>query len=99
MSDINSKLDKLDGRIDNIDVTLAKQSVILEEHQRRSAANELAVEVLRNEVQQRHKELLDHLNPLLKYADRASFLIQISIAIGGVIGLALTVIELLKAVK
>jgi len=30
------KLDTLDGRVDNIDVTMAKQSVILDEHVRRT---------------------------------------------------------------
>lgn len=99
MSDINSKLDKLDGRVDNIDVTLAKQSVILEEHIKRSLANEQAVEVLRVEVQQRHQDLMDHLNPLLKYADRAAFLFQIAVGIGGVVGFALTVLQLIKVLK
>lgn len=99
MSDIGNKLDKLDSRIDNIDITLAKQSVILEEHQRRSIANEQSVEVLRVEVQQRHEDLMNHLNPLLKYADRFTFLIQLGIAVAGIVGFTLTVVELLKALK
>ena len=99
MSDIGNKLDKLDSRIDNIDITLARNSAVLEEHQRRSLANEQAVEVLRSEVQQRHQDLMNHLNPLLKYADRASFLIQLAIGIAGVVGFALTVVELVKALK
>lgn len=99
MSDINSKLDKLDGRVDNIDVTLAKQSIILEEHIKRSVANEQAVEVLRIEVQERHTDLMNHLNPLLKYADRAAFLFQVAVAIGGIVGFALTAVELVKALK
>lgn len=43
---IESKLDKMDSRIDSIDITSAKQSVILEEHTKRSLANEKAVEIL-----------------------------------------------------
>lgn len=47
---LDSKLDRLDARVDNIDVTLARQSQILDEHQRRSIANEKAVDILKEEL-------------------------------------------------
>lgn len=47
---IETKIDKLDSRIDNIDITLGKQHVTLEEHQRRSAANERAIDIIREEL-------------------------------------------------
>lgn len=57
LEDINNKLDRLDGRVDNIDVTMTRQQVILEEHQRRSLANEQAVEVLKSESSMIHGAL------------------------------------------
>jgi len=50
LDSIDSKIDKLDSRTDSIDVTLAKQHVSLEDHKRRSEANEKAVEILKEEV-------------------------------------------------
>lgn len=47
---IDSKLDRIDMRVDNLDVTSVKQQAILEEHQKRSLANEAAVEVLKVEL-------------------------------------------------
>lgn len=46
---MEKKLDDIAVNISEINVTLAKQSVILEEHQRRSLANEEAVEVLKKQ--------------------------------------------------
>lgn len=99
MSDANNKLDKLDTRIDNIDVTLAKQQVILEEHMRRSIANEAAVDLLRTEVQNRHDLLMEKLEPLTKYADRAVFVFQIAAAVGGLSATILTVMQIIKFLK
>ena len=46
MNNVNSKLDKLDGRMDNVDVTLVKQQSILDEHVRRTNVLEAKVEPL-----------------------------------------------------
>jgi len=61
MSD--DRLDRIEGKIDKINeavcevhVTLAKQQIILEEHQKRSLYNEKAVELLSKEL----KPLRDH---------------------------------------
>ena len=50
LSRIEEKLDKLDSRLDRVDVTLALQHASLEDHKRRSEANEEAVKILKNEV-------------------------------------------------
>jgi hypothetical protein len=60
MSDIKtviSKLDKLDERIDSIDITLAKQHVSLDEHIRRTELNEKALELMAEETNGRLKKL------------------------------------------
>jgi hypothetical protein len=44
------KLDKMDGRLDNLDITAVKQQAILEEHHKRSIANEAAVVILKEEL-------------------------------------------------
>jgi len=46
---IETKLDEIAETIGEINVTLAKQSIILEEHQRRSLANEQSVELLKKQ--------------------------------------------------
>lgn len=46
---IENKVDSIANDIASINVTLAKQSIILDEHQRRSLANEAAVEILKSQ--------------------------------------------------
>lgn len=46
---VERKIDEIADNISEINVTLAKQSVILEEHQRRSLANEQAVDELKKQ--------------------------------------------------
>lgn len=85
---INGKLDKLDSRIDNIDITLAKQSVILEDHQRRSIANEANVEMLRK----------DDVAPMqVKWANVEGALKLLG-GIAAVVGVIAGVVELISAV-
>lgn len=49
LDNILNKLEKIEDSIVKIDTTLTVQQVILEEHQKRSLANEKAVEVLATE--------------------------------------------------
>ncbi len=54
---IENKIDKMDSRVDNVDVTLAKQSVELENHIYRTQLSEKNIEMLREQVkpiQQKH---------------------------------------------
>lgn len=60
LSRMENKIDKLDPRLDSMDVTLAKQSVILEDHTRRSLANEEAVELLKKKLEADVKPLQNH---------------------------------------
>lgn len=46
---IEAKVDKLDEKLDAQNATLVKQSVILDEHQRRSTASEENLDLLRKE--------------------------------------------------
>lgn len=45
------KLDKLDERLDKIDITLIKQQAILDEHVRRSLSNEETLDLYRKEFE------------------------------------------------
>lgn len=69
MSDqrILDKLDKIEERLDNVDVTLAKQHVTLEEHMRRSLANEEAVQILKEQMEP-IKDHVKAVNTVLKLA-------------------------------
>lgn len=44
---IEDKVDTVISKVSDINVTLAKQHEVLNEHQRRSAANEKAIELIR----------------------------------------------------
>lgn len=69
MSDqrILNKLDDMDKRIDNIDVTLVKQELNLQEHMRRSLANEEAVQILKEQLEP-IKDHVKAVNTVLKLA-------------------------------
>lgn len=47
---LEEKLDSVSQQLANIDKTLVANTIILEEHQRRSLANEKAVELLESQV-------------------------------------------------
>ena len=47
---IHQKLETIDSRVDLIHTTLSVQHEVLAEHQRRSLANEKAVEVIKDEL-------------------------------------------------
>lgn len=71
---MEKKLEKLEEKIDNIaeqlasiDKTLVANTVILEEHQRRSLANEKAVELLENHLQ-------DQITPIAKHVHIVNFI-------------------------
>jgi len=99
MNNIESKLDRLDSRMDNLEVISAQQHLILQDHVRRSLANEEAIDILRNEVKDRHKELVDRLQPFEKVADRIMFLLQVAVWIGGAMGIIGSAISLYTTLK
>jgi hypothetical protein len=58
---MEEKIDKIVDKLTHIEVTLAKQQVILQEHMKRSEANEKAIEILKEE-QKPVKELMIKIN-------------------------------------
>lgn len=60
------KLDKIDSRVDNLDITSVKQQAILEEHHKRSLANEAAVAILKEE-----------LTPVKEHVLKVNFIIKV----------------------
>lgn len=72
---IDTKLDKLDERQDLMNVTLVRQAATLEDHTRRSLANEEALEVLRQEVK-----------PLITTQAAFGTMTKIVIRVGAVLG-------------
>ncbi len=67
------KLDKLDGRLDNMDKTLIKQEANLEVHMARSEANEEMVKILR-----------DQIKPVVNSYDAVVIAGKVLIAMGGI---------------
>jgi hypothetical protein len=63
---IDVKVDRLDQRLDDASSIQAKNTVILEEHQRRSLANEKSVELIREEMK-----------PVRTHVDRVEFIFKI----------------------
>lgn len=84
LSRIEEKIDKLDSRLDKVDVTLALQHASLEDHKRRSEANEKAVEILKEEV----KPIVSHVY-LMGILGKVFLVILGSGAIGKIVSLLL----------
>lgn len=70
-------LDKMDQRLDNVDVTLAKQSVVLEEHVKRTNLLESKIADLE----------ADELKPIKKHVDRVNAIMWV---MGGLLTVAAT---------
>lgn len=76
MSDqrILDKLDEMDKRLDEINVTLVKQEGNLQEHMRRSEANEKAVELLQSQLEP-VKDHVKSVNAILRFAGGIAILL------------------------
>lgn len=57
---IFDKLEKIEERLTNVDITLVKQEGNLAEHMRRSLANERAIEILEQEFKTELKPISSH---------------------------------------
>ena len=77
---IEAKIDKIDEKISNIDITLAKQQVILEEHQRRSLANEKIAATLSAEL----KPVFNHVAMVQGSMKLIALLAALSAILGGI---------------
>jgi hypothetical protein len=71
--------------VSEIKVTLAEQKVILEEHQRRSLANEEAVNILR-----------DQMKPIENHVLMVNFAFKVILSVGGVIGVVASLLKILE---
>ena len=78
---IIQKLDKLDDRLDNIDITLAGQHISLKQHMKRSDQNEEQLDILRKDSDERLKKLESN-------KDRVVGAIAVLAAIGAILAWA-----------
>lgn len=74
---ILEKLEKLDARIDNIDVTLAKQQVSLDYHIKRSDQADHAIKIIS-----------ERMEPIEQHTDRVNFTTKVLAALGAIITFA-----------
>lgn len=71
--------------ITEIKITLAEQHATLEEHTRRSLANEQAVELLK-----------EHLRPIERHVLMVNAAVKIILALGGVIGFVASLLKIVE---
>lgn len=71
--------------VNDIKVTLAEQHITLEDHTRRSLANEAAVELLRKQIQ-----------PIENHVLMVNFTVKILLAIGGIVGFVASLLKVLE---
>jgi hypothetical protein len=76
MTSVNVKLDKCDERLDKVDITLAKQQVILDEHVKRT-------NLLEEKVDADRKETAAALEPLKVQGSQIKLMLKIGGAILG----------------
>jgi hypothetical protein len=75
-----NKLDKLDERLDSVDRTLIKQEANLEEHMRRSLANEEAVNLLSQQLKPLNKHVI-MVESIFKFVGAISVLLGIVLGV------------------
>ena len=83
---LQEKLDKVQDKVNDISESIIKNSVILEEHQRRSIANENAVTIMRAE-----------LDPIKRHVAMWGGVFKAGAAIGGTVAVITGIIEIMKA--
>lgn len=86
LNKIEDKFDVLDGRIDNIDVTLAKQHVSLEYHIKRSDQADAAIKIIS-----------DELLPVKDHVKAVGTVVKYTAWIVGVLGTAVGIVATLKS--
>lgn len=93
---IEDKIDKLDTRIDENNIILAKQSLILDEHQRRSIALEEQVDLFKQDFDARLEPVQEHVKDVKK---SFSLLKSFFIYLGGFVTFLLSLFGLVKAIQ
>lgn len=71
--------------INDVKITLAEQHITLQEHTRRSLANEEAVDLLR-----------EHIKPIEKHVFMVNAAVKIILALGGAVGFVASVLKIIE---
>jgi hypothetical protein len=82
---LSERLDRVDARLGNIDITLARHDENLAEHMRRTDL-----------LEQRDREIAETLQPIKQHVDRVKFVGIIIAAVMSVVGLAVGVASYFK---
>ncbi len=77
--------EEMKSDLTDIKVTLAEQHITLEDHTRRSLANEEAVELLRQ-----------HIKPIEQHVLMVNAVVKIALGIGGAIGFVASVLKIFE---
>lgn len=88
MRTVGDKLEKMDNRLDNVDVTMVKQQVVLDEHVRRT-------NLLEEKTEAAKKELEEKIEPLKNQSSQIKLFLKIGAALLGAGGAGFGVKELL----
>mgnify|MGYP001614100345 CR=1 FL=1 len=92
---IDSKVDVIGEKVSDQNAILAKQSVILEDHTRRSLAAEENLDLLRQEARSNKSELEGKIAPIQSHVDKVQFLTRATIKI---ISISATIVGVMVAV-
>lgn len=92
----DNKLDRILSEITEIKVVQAEQRVVLEDHTRRSLANETNTGRLEELILAVRDGFAKQLRPIQTHVDRVQFLFVIVVGSGAVVGAVMTIIEALK---
>jgi uncharacterized protein YicC (UPF0701 family) len=84
---IFNKLDKLDDRIDHIDKTLAENTIIVREHERRSLAAEQNLQLLKMDMHNEISPIKTHVQNIQGIGKLVKWLSIVSSAIIAVLGI------------
>ena len=93
---IDSKVDKLGESVNDQNVILAKQSVILEDHTRRSLAAEENLALLRKESRANQISMDSELAPIKTHVDRVSFIFKAIMFLASASGIVVAAIKVLE---
>lgn len=85
---IDSKVDKLDMRLDNVDVTLGKQQVELSDHIRRTEIAEQNITLIRSEIK-----------PIQKHVDMIHGALKLLGLVTSIVGLIAGVIKIMEFIR
>lgn len=91
LDSIETKVDRLDGRSDTIDITLAKQSVQLEEHIRRTELAEMNINLLKDQISSNKEETKNDLKPIQTHVVQVHMVLKL-------IGVVASVASIVKGI-